>query len=46
MNLLGHSLHDQSWKTIGIRLLIGLCLLVVVVWIGRHAGDEIKSMES
>jgi uncharacterized membrane protein YdjX (TVP38/TMEM64 family) len=46
MHLLGHSLHDQSWKTIGIRLLIGLCLLVVVVWFGRHAGGEIKSMES
>jgi uncharacterized membrane protein YdjX (TVP38/TMEM64 family) len=46
MNLLGHSLHDQSWKTIGIRLFIALCLLVMVVWFGRHAGGEIKSMES
>ncbi len=45
------ALHEHlqrvvHWKTVGLRLLIGLCLLIAVVWFGRHAGEEIKVMES
>lgn len=46
MNWFSHKLHEQNWNTIGIRLLLGLCLLTAVVWFGRNAGHEIKAMES
>lgn len=36
----------MHWKTIGLRVLIGLCVLGAVVWFGRHATDEIKAIES
>ena len=48
---LGHELHEHlkgrvHWKTIGLRLLVGLCVLTAVVWFGRNAGHEIKAMET
>jgi uncharacterized membrane protein YdjX (TVP38/TMEM64 family) len=41
-----HLRRQVHWKTVGLRLLAGLCVLTAVVWFGRHAGDEIKAMES
>jgi len=48
---LGHEFHEYlrervRWKTVALRLLFGLCVLVAVVWFGRHAAHEIKSMET
>jgi uncharacterized membrane protein YdjX (TVP38/TMEM64 family) len=34
------------WKTIGLRLLVGSCLLAAVVWFGRHAVEDIKAIET
>jgi uncharacterized membrane protein YdjX (TVP38/TMEM64 family) len=50
-NNFGHELHGHlkrqvHWKTVGIRLLVGLGVLAAVVWFGRHAVDEIKAMET
>jgi uncharacterized membrane protein YdjX (TVP38/TMEM64 family) len=50
-NNFGHDLHGHltrqvHWKTVGIRLLVGLGVLAAVVWFGRHAVDEIKAMET
>jgi uncharacterized membrane protein YdjX (TVP38/TMEM64 family) len=47
----GHQLHEHlkhkvHWKTVGLRLLFGLCVLAVVVWFGRHATGEINTMET
>ena len=40
-------LHQHlRWKSVGLRLLVGLCVLIVVVWFGRHAASEIKVMET
>ena len=44
--LLGHLKRQVHWKAIGLRLLVGLCLLAAVVWFGRHAVDEIRAMET
>ena len=41
-----HLQRQVNWKTVTLRLLIGLCVLTAVVWFGRHAGEEIKTMES
>lgn len=38
--------YKRNWKTVGFRLLIGLVLLAVVVWFGRHATGDLKAMES
>ena len=40
-----HLRRQVHWKTVGLRMLIGLCVLAAVVWFGRHAGEEIKAME-
>ncbi len=34
------------WKSIGLWLLIGLCVLIAVVWFGRHGADDLKAMEA
>ena len=40
-------LHKHlHWKQVGLRLLIGLCVLIVVVWFGRHAAHDMKAMET
>ncbi len=41
-----HLISKVRWKTVGLRLAIGLSVLVVVVWFGRHATAEIKTMEA
>ncbi len=41
-----HLQRKVHWKTVGLRLLVGLCVLTAVAWFGRHAGEEIKAMES
>lgn len=41
-----HLQRQVHWKTIGIRLLVGLSVLAAVVWFGRHAVEEIKTMET
>ncbi len=46
-----HELHEHlerqvHWKTIGLRLLLGLFLLAVVVWFGRYAVHDIKAFET
>ena len=41
-----HLQRQVHWKTIGLRLLIGSCLLAVVVWFGRHAVEDIQAMET
>jgi hypothetical protein len=35
--------HKVHWKTVGLQLLVGLCVLAVVVWFGRHATGEIRT---
>ncbi len=37
--------RQLDWRTIGLRLLIGLCVLSAVVWFGRDAGHEIETMD-
>ena len=44
------ALHEHldrrvQWKTIGLRIIIGLAVLAAVVWLGRNAGHEITAME-
>jgi hypothetical protein len=40
-------LHQHlHWKSVGLRLLVGLCVLIVVFWFGHHAASEIKVMET
>jgi len=51
LKTLGRELHEHlhrqmHWKTIGLRLLIGSCLLAAVVWFGRHAAENIEAMET
>lgn len=41
-----HLREQVHWKTVGLRLLVGLCLLAVIVWLGRNAVDEIKALET
>jgi uncharacterized membrane protein YdjX (TVP38/TMEM64 family) len=41
-----HLERQVHWKTLGFRLLVGLCVLAAVVWFGRHVAEEIKAMES
>jgi len=41
-----HLQRQVHWKTIGLRLLIGSCLLAVVVWFGRHAVEDIEAVET
>ena len=38
--------RQVHWKTVGFRLLVGLCLLALVVWFGRHAVDQLKALET
>jgi len=38
--------HKVQWKSVGLRLLFGLCLLIAVVWFGRYALDELKTLET
>jgi uncharacterized membrane protein YdjX (TVP38/TMEM64 family) len=40
-----HLEQKAHWKSVGLRLLVGLCLLVAVVWFGRHAAHEMKALE-
>jgi uncharacterized membrane protein YdjX (TVP38/TMEM64 family) len=35
-----------NWKAIGLRLLVGSCLLAAIVWFGRHAVEDIKAIET
>lgn len=41
-----HLKRQVHWKTVALRLFIGLCVLAVVVWFGRYATDQIHTMES
>jgi uncharacterized membrane protein YdjX (TVP38/TMEM64 family) len=46
-----HELHARlrrttHWKTLSLRFLAGLCLLVAVVWLGRDVAHEIKALEA
>jgi uncharacterized membrane protein YdjX (TVP38/TMEM64 family) len=41
-----HLKNKVHWRTVGWRLVIGLCILAAVVWFGRHAAEEIKVMEA
>lgn len=48
---LGHELHQYlqgqvHWKTVGLRLLVGMCVLFAVVWLGRDVVHELKAMET
>lgn len=44
-DLCGELQQETDWKSVGYRLLVGLCLLSVVVYFGRFAVHEIKAME-
>lgn len=51
LKTLGRELHEHlhrqvHWKTVGLRLLVGSCLLAAVVWFGRHAVEDIEAMET
>ena len=51
LKTLGRELHEHlhrqvHWKTVGLRLLVGSCLLAAVVWFGRHAAEDIEVMET
>ncbi len=41
-----HLENKVHWKLIGFWLLVGLCVLIAVVWFGRHGADQIKAMEA
>ena len=41
-----HLENKVHWKSIGLWLLVGLCVLIAVVWFGRHGADQIKAMEA
>lgn len=45
-DLSGELQQSMGWKSVGIRLLAGLCLLSVVVYFGRFAVHELKAMEN
>jgi len=45
-DLHSHLQRQVNWKTIGLRLLVGSCLLAAVVWFGRHAVEDIKAIET
>lgn len=47
----GHELSERlgkpvHWKSIGLWLIVGLSVLIVIVWFGRHSAHEIKEMET
>ncbi len=41
-----HLERRVHWRTVGLKLLAGVCLLAVVVWVGRDAAEEITAMEA
>jgi uncharacterized membrane protein YdjX (TVP38/TMEM64 family) len=51
LKTLSSELHEHlqrrvHWKAIGLRLLVGSCLLAAIVWFGRHAVNDIKAIET
>jgi uncharacterized membrane protein YdjX (TVP38/TMEM64 family) len=42
----GHLKEKIHWKTVALRLAIGLCFLAAIVWIGSHVTEEIKAMQT
>ena len=46
-----HELHKHHkekihGKTVALRLLVAACVVITIVWFGRHLGAEIKVMET
>lgn len=37
--------RKTHWKTVGLRLLAGSCLLVAAIWFGRDVEQQIKALE-